>query len=244
MIIDLVAPDSYLMINKRAIQIFGLNTAAYLSVIFNIGKTVVRKKKFNPEGWFTVDRKFVQSEIAIKPADQIVIDKSLANVGVIEQNESDYNTIRIHANIFEQIITDTDTKAAKATTAKLKSGKIGKAESRREYIIQMLCDTLTESDPDIRQAKIDLISVIYDKGFCKKVQVECLENDLNNYSADKQIKLALLKKMMINAWKDVAWAIKAYEDEQRKGSGKWKRTVEVAKPECATADSVDKNIKL
>ena len=63
MIVDLLSPANYIMVNRDAVKTLGLNTAVYTSELLTIYKKVVTKKKFvNDDKFFEVDRAYIEKQ--------------------------------------------------------------------------------------------------------------------------------------------------------------------------------------
>ena len=69
MLIDLINSSNYIMVNRDAINVFGLNTAVYCSELLNIYKKAVSKKKITADGYFTVDRNYITKQTSLTDED-------------------------------------------------------------------------------------------------------------------------------------------------------------------------------
>lgn len=62
MLIDILNSANYIMVNRDAIRIFGLNTAVYCAELLNIYKKAVIKQKLVDDTYFRVDRKYIENQ--------------------------------------------------------------------------------------------------------------------------------------------------------------------------------------
>ena len=74
MLLDVFDNDNSISVNYRTIQIFGLPTAVYLTELINIYKKATRKNKLVEDGYFKVDRKYVNNVLCLTPEEQIICD--------------------------------------------------------------------------------------------------------------------------------------------------------------------------
>ena len=66
-------------------------------------------------------------------------------------------------------------------------------------------------------------------GTLKKAQVGLVEDAIDAYSKDKQVKIKLFQILAINSWRDPQWAISRYErDYKPKGLGEQKTATSLA----------------
>lgn len=215
MVIDLVAVDSYMMINRRAAQVLGLPVAVYLSEVLNIGKTVVRKQKYDENGFFKLDRNFIERQTTIEKVDQLAYDSLLQKNGILEISPEDKNKVMLHADTFMMLITTEDETVLKNLEKVAKTTKTAKKESKKEAILQMLKDSVQGVEPEVKVEIDNWIDVVYEKGVCKRVQVVNFVESLKEYSESPTVQKDLLKILIINGWKDVQFAINRYEDRHK-----------------------------
>ncbi|MBO7079745.1 MAG: hypothetical protein J6W64_08065 [Bacilli bacterium] len=79
---ELMASDSYGRYNRKLMKLAGLNTAVYWSEILDIIIHVVKKKKFDENGFFKIDRKYIEDRTGLEIEDQLDCDAILENLKV------------------------------------------------------------------------------------------------------------------------------------------------------------------
>lgn len=210
--IDVLATDSHIIVNKRLAEIFGISEAVYLSELFNISKKAVNKKSFDPEtGYFTLARKYIEKQTTIKPTQQCEFDQKFQQAGILEVSETNIDMIRIDTSKVISLITCQDVKVLAAVVNQAKTDKETKKETKRNAIIQMLKNSIKTADQQVRAALENWVSVVYDKGMCKKAQVEVFENQLNLYTANSATQLAIINICIAQGYKNCDFGIQIYE---------------------------------
>ena len=70
-------------LNKKLVKIVGFEIAAYWSELQSILKQVVKKQTMDEQGFFTLDREFVERETTLTIAKQLKCEEKLVSLGVI-----------------------------------------------------------------------------------------------------------------------------------------------------------------
>ena len=98
--VDLVSSDGYGRYNRKFARLVGITAAVYWSEILDISTKVVKKKKFDDEGYFKVDRKYIEERTALTVEEQLDCDSILTNIGVLEVQAAETNMIRVQLRVF------------------------------------------------------------------------------------------------------------------------------------------------
>ena len=219
MLLDIAAASAYGRFNKKFATIVGLETSVYWSEIMVILERVREKKTYDAEGWFKLNREYVQKQTTLTSEQQIACDATLAKLGLLETDSVDLNKMRVDIRKFFYIITEEDlseikkiTKTAKSTT------KAGKAEGKKLGIINRLFSRVLETDQDLLQLYMKFIEVAYSKGMQTNAQIDLFQQELNAYTEDLQVKKDILKIAIERGYKCFEWSKTIYEKDH-KGSG-------------------------
>lgn len=139
MLIDLLNSSNYIMVNKDAIRIFGLNTSVYCAELLNIYKKAVEKKKLINDSYFKLDRNYIMRETSISIEDQIKCDLNLVKVNIIKVSEEDPDIINFNVETFASILSCEDVKILDNVSKKVKVGnpKATKATQRERIIVNL-----------------------------------------------------------------------------------------------------------
>lgn len=135
--------NSYLLLNKKLVRIFGADLALYWSVLSDIIGKVLEKKDRKPlvdgEGYFTVDRDYISLETGLSLEQQFNCDSILVRAGVLVVG-SDRNKLQPDLKNMVEIIVSDDTKflqtlSKKAILPKGITEKNANAAKRAEELV-------------------------------------------------------------------------------------------------------------
>jgi len=215
-LIDLLSPANYIMINRNAINTLGLNTAVYCSELLTIYKKVVTKKKFvNEDNYFQIDRIYIKTQTTLNEEDQLKCDLILEKVGIIKRDTDNVNIIYFDVEAFSSLLACEDIKILNTikNTAKVKVSKKDKEES----MLQKVKEAIITPDYDIMMALRDWIDSMYTKRPVNRTQLALFQKTLNDYcKGDKQKTIEIINIASIRQYIDCSWAIKVYEDSLTK----------------------------
>ena len=220
--------NCYLSINEKLIQMIGLDTAAYLTVVLDALHQAVKKGKVNDEGYFKLDRKYANERTGLSTTEQKHCDDRLIAIGLMRRDATTLNLLSVDVGAVVKFIQQDDAKfidQVKLTLAKTKKAEAD--EYKKEQIIRIAKAQVKTTDFEIRQSIFDWIEAM--DGTLKKAQVGLVEDAIDTYSKDKQVKIKLFQILAINSWRDPQWAISRYErDYKPKGLGEQKTATSLA----------------
>lgn len=214
--------NCYLSINEKLIQMLGLDTAAYLTVVMDALHQAVKKDKVNEQGYFKLDRKYALERTGLTTTEQKHCDERLMAIEVLKRDEHKLDLLSLDIGAIVKLIQQDDAKLA--DQIKLRLAKTKKAEAdeyKKEQITRAVKAVVKTTDFDVRQAIYAWIEAM--DGTLKKTAVPLVEDAIDNYTRDKQVKIKLFQILTINTWRDPQWAIKRYENDYKpKGLGEQK----------------------
>jgi hypothetical protein len=194
-----------LHINKKLAKIAGLDVAVYWAELQSILKQVVKKQTADEQGFFTLDRAYVERETTLTVTKQLKCDEKLISLGVMLKDPEDPNKISIAVNGMVALITEEDTtklKKKSANSADAKAAKVAgiKTTMKRAIFTQ---------DPALREAYERWIDGMVDAQNCKftKAVVQLFEKTVTQYTPDKSTQLKIIEIATINSYRDATWAI-------------------------------------
>ena len=195
-----------LRLNKRLVKLAGLEVAAYWAELHNILRRVVVKHTADEQGFFTLDRAYVERETSLTVTKQLKCEAKLVEMGVVAKDPSDPNRITVSVSNMIEIITDEDTtklkKSTKAAKEEAKAAKVAgiKATMKR---------ALLETDPELRYAYEQWIDGMVDAANCKftKAVVQLFERTVTEHTTDKATRLKIIQIATANSYRDATWAI-------------------------------------
>lgn len=219
--LDIISSYERIEVNTKAINIFGRDAALYLSELMWVYSQVVRKKleecKAN-DGYFTLDRNYVQTRTTLTIEEQLGIDKGLSKAGILEVNENDPNSIRINAEKYASILVDDDVKSIYEIQKISKLGREDKAKVKKASVRLNLIAALSEPDVDVLEAYKTWIDAMLEAGKpMSKPAIQIYQRNLDNYTNSKQVKLKLLELATTLGYHEFAWTRDQYEKYYAKG---------------------------
>lgn len=220
--------NCYLSINEKLIQMIGLDTAAYLTVVLDALHQAVKKGKVNDDGYFKLDRKYANDRTGLSTTEQKHCDDRLIALGLMKRDTETLNLLSVDVGAVVKFIQQDDAKFI--DQVKLILAKNKKAETdeyKKEQILKVTKAQVKTTDFEIRQAIFDWIEAM--DGTLRKTQVGLVEDAIDAYTKDKQVKIKLFQILAINTWRDPQWAIQRYErDYKPKGLGEQRTATSTA----------------
>lgn len=214
--VDILSPDAYGRFNRKLAQLTSLTVAVYWSEVLDISTKVLKKGKFDSEGFFKLDRKYIETRATICPEEQMASDTVLMNLGILEVSESDPCLIRVKLETAISILADDTFKIDKSAKKKVGVSKIQAAANKKAGIIYTMKGCISETDPDIRTKYEAWVESVYaGKYFLTKALIQAFESQVNAYTTDKAVKLALLEEAVLTGYREFEWVRKRYETTKR-----------------------------
>ena len=93
--------NCYLSINEKLIQMIGLDTAAYLTVVLDALHQAVKKGKVNDEGYFKLDRKYATERTGLSTTEQKHCDDRLITIGLMKRDSETLNLLSVDVGACE-----------------------------------------------------------------------------------------------------------------------------------------------
>lgn len=194
-----------LRLNKRLVKIAGFEVAAYWAELQSILKQVVKKQTMDEQGFFVLDRDFVERETTLTINKQLKCDDKLVSLGVMMKDPENPNRLAIAVNGMVAVITDEDTTKLKKTSAVKKDEKAAKIAGIKANMKK----ALVETHPELRAAYERWIDGMVDAANCRftKAVVQLFEQTVTSYTPDKAKRLRIIEIATANSYKDATWAI-------------------------------------
>lgn len=217
-----------LRLNKRLVKLAGFDVAAYWAELQSILKQVVKKKTADENGFFLLDREYVERETTLTITKQFKCEEKLVAMGVILKDPDNPNRLTISVQNMIEIITDEDTKKLKKTSAVKKDEKAAKLEGMKLTMKKALLET----DLELRAAYERWVDGMIDAANCRftKAVVQLFEKTVTEYTTDKATRLKIIEIATASSYRDATWAI-------NKLSGSFKPGARIA-PVNTTAQKV------
>lgn len=247
MLIELLNAHNYISYNIRTSQIFGLNTAVYISELMSINDKAIKKEKVIDKVYFKLDRKYVFTRTTLSAEEQLRIDDKLIKVGIIAKHETNPDILKFDTQLYASIITNNDVELIE-DISKIVGGPTAKSskETKKQSIITALKNSVKCSDYELLTALRDWIDAIFanPKGsYLSKASVEIFQQTLYDYTkGDLDLALRLVKIATVQGYRDCNWAISIYEKDERMKKEIQSKNPRVTVQKRATQDSLSEEV--
>lgn len=203
-----------LRLNKRLVKIAGFEVAAYWAELQSVLKQVVKKQTMDEQGFFLLDRSYVERETTLTISKQLKCEEKLIELGALLRDTENPNRIAIGVNAMVAVITGED-------TTKLKKSGRSSADEKAAKIAGMkatMKKAIVETDPETRAAYERWIDGMIDAANCRftKAVVQIFEKTITEYTTNKAIRLKIIEIATTNSYKDATWAINRLTGDSKK----------------------------
>jgi hypothetical protein len=194
-----------LRLNKKLVKIAGFEIAAYWSELQSILKQVVKKQTADEQGFFNLDRDYMERETTLTLTKQLKCEEKLLTMGVIIKDPSNPNRLAISVTNMVEILSDEDTKKLKKTAAVKKDEKAAKIAGMKATMKKAILET----DLELRAAYERWIDGMIDAQNCRftKAVVQLFEKTVTEYTTDKATRLKIIEIATVSSYRDATWAI-------------------------------------
>lgn len=213
MYIDLLSKESHLMVNKKLIRVIGLSNAAYLAAIVEIMSAVLKKQTYNEEGFWPVDREYVEQCTGLTAKEQRVCDEALNKLAIIYSDKTNKDLICVDLQKLLPVIVD-DTKCTLQTISKAtKIDKETKSRNKKEAQIENMCMHCDDKEPDenLRELYHAWVRSVYTKNYLTHAVIDIFIADINAFTEDPVIKADVLRYAVSTGYKTASWVLGAYK---------------------------------
>lgn len=191
----------------------GLNTAVYWNALADIGVKVDKKQKYDPQGFFKLDRAYVEAVTTLTPLQQMKCDQILAKEGILAIDESDPDRIAMSSiaavalgmnGDFETVVAVAKERAT--NKAKNKTQLTDEERSAKmRGMVSALMNYVVEPDLEIHQAYSKWVEAMV--GRINKTTVTNFVATIQAAKLDKPTTIFVIDRAAGNFWKDAAWTI-------------------------------------
>ena len=237
MLLDVFDNDNSISVNYITIQIFGLPTAVYLTELINIYKKATRKNKLVEDGYFKVDRKYVNNVLCLTPEEQIICDLNLIKTSVLKKSSDNPDILKIDIKLYLSLLCSEDMKLYDDVKKQMKVQKPkGTKESQRQQYINVLKNSIECSNYELLTALRDWVEGVYARpnGFLSKSSIKIFQDTLNSYTkGDLDLALRVVQIATVQGYRDCQWAINMLEDSEKRKKKQNNSQIRVTEQEVA-----------
>ena len=220
--LDVMSQYNTLQVNIKLANLLGLEVATYWAALMDVYARVVNKKKedlLDNDGYFELDRDYITKRTTLTLDKQLEIDTGLNKIEVLFQDENDINSIKLDVEKLCAILVDDSIDAIRDVQRRSKLRREDTARAKKASVRINLVAALKETDTDVLAAYNNWIDALLEaKKPITRQALDIYQNNLNNYTDNKQTKIKILEIATTNAYTEFAWAMKIYEKDYR-GNG-------------------------
>lgn len=210
MLVELLSQSNYQSFNIKVAHLLGLETSIYVSVLIDINEKALRKDKILDDGFFSIDRDYIEERTTLSKAKQCKIEAELNKAGLVELSH-DY--IKLNLDILTSLVLEENENIRKDLT---QFRKAVTAKSKGDYILESVKKNIDVTLPmDLQMAYADWLDSVYSKlNFINKQTLFNAQREVDaaaNHDLDKAIEI--IKIATASGWKDMKWAVKVYNEK-------------------------------
>ena len=212
MVLDLLSTDMQISFNLKLAHRIGLHAAIYLGELLNINKKAVTKSKITDGGFFRIDRNYVEQRTTLTRSEQKELDEALKSLQVLNVDSTNKDLININVDSITGLLLDDNDTLVDKVTQPVRKKRVTKADAIRAS----LKDAITATNPELRAAYEEWIdAVLLRQGWMSVASIKDGQELVDKYTnRDLDVALGVIRIGAINGWRDISWAINAYEKER------------------------------
>lgn len=208
MLVELLSQSNYQSFNIKLAQLLGLESSIYLSALIDINEKAYRKDKII-DGFFIVDRDYVEKRTTLNKTRQSKIESELSRVGILQLSNE---RIKINLEILTSLVLEENEDIRKDLSSFRKAAT---AKSKGDYILNAVKNNIDQTLPEeLQQAYSNWLDSVYSKfNFINKQTLFNAQVEVNNAANhDLDAAINIINIAAANGWKDMKWAVKVYKE--------------------------------
>lgn len=217
MLVELLASDNYVCYNRRLAEILGVKSAIYLSEILNINEKAYRKKAFDEENYFDLDRDYFTRRTALTTDEQLEIENNLTKLKIILKPKKDSCKIYIDTGMIISLLSSEDESLINSVSNVAKLRESVSKRNKAESIKSKLKEKVSSSNEELIKAYYEWIDAVYTKqGWMNAQNVASAQQTVDNFSnRDLDRALELIHIATENGYRDMNWAIRVFNERHK-----------------------------
>ena len=214
MLFDMLSTDMYVSFNCKLAHRIGLHTSIYVTELLNINRKAFIKNKLTVDGFFKIDRNYVEQRTTLSKKEQKELDEILVNLNILEVSPNSKDILKLDIDALTGVMLDD----RKTIEAKIKPIVKRKRVTKKEEITIALKAKIETDNLELKQAYEEWIDAVMDhQGWMASASVVEGQKIIDRYTQkDLDLALEIIKIATINGWRDMTWAIDKFEREYKK----------------------------
>jgi len=211
MYLDVLAGDSFGRYNIKLAKLAGLQTAVYWETLLNIITRVVKKKTYNEEGFFKVDRKYVESITTLTVEEQYVCDEALSKLEVVLYNKDNRDLLQVNVKNMLSVLVEDNISDLKKISKLAKVSKADKAAGKKIGVVERVVGLFNETDQISELAVRKLVGVYYDKGIQRNDQWNAIIPIIHEAAHDPDTLTRLVDHILATNYTSIPTAVESFK---------------------------------
>lgn len=216
MFLDVLSGNANILMNIKLARITNITTAVYFSELTNILIEVRRKNKCDSNGFFKLNRKYVEERTTLSVEEQLECDTILAKLGVFAADAEDPDRIMISPERMTNLLINDNLEGIASVKSKLKVNRTETAAKKKAGTILNMKNICAELEPneEIRTALYAWVDAVYackSRGFLRKDIITNFVTEIRQFSMEPAVQLKIIAIASANGWSCAEWAINSYK---------------------------------
>lgn len=219
--LDVMATDSYIMINKKLAKMTNFQTAAYWAILLNVLKQVKLKNTYDPAtGFFPLKRSYIEDELGINTDEQKNCDIILARLGTLNVDPGNKNRVSLNVKRMQELLVDDSLIPEDLLPKTIKQTYTDKQTAKKAGIKAGIVALFNETNEDALTAITNLVEVYYDKGYCKHASWTPVVTIINAACPTPEAKVELINFILTTNWQSITAAIDKFMQSHKSNGTK------------------------
>ena len=209
MLVELLSQSNYQSFNIKLAHLLGLEASIYISALIDINEKAYRKNKITEEGFFSIDRDYIEQRTTLNKVRQNKIETELNRVGILQLSN---DCIKINLDILTSLVLEENENIRKDLSSFRKAAT---AKSKGDYILNGVKSNIDQTLPEeLQLAYSNWLDSVYAKfNFINKQTLFNAQTEVNAAANhDLDVALNIINIAAANGWKDMRWAVKVYRE--------------------------------
>ena len=162
---------------------------------------------------FTIDRAYIEKRTTLTKAQQLEIDETFKEIGLLKVDESNQNMMSLDITTLTSIMSEGKEFIKEL---KLMTKRISKTRRTKDEIIkEELKNHIQTDNPELYEAYCDWIDAVYAKqGWMSARSVKVAQQDVDNCSnRNLDVALKIIEIAAVRGYREMEWAINVYKQD-------------------------------
>lgn len=227
--------------NVDIAKLFGVMTSSMITYIDSEYSSAVRMGLLNKNNTFSIYRSEIYEHTGITPQEQMLVEKSLGTLGVLEVSPFKDEKDRVYYRFLPNVLADGLNRAINAPnpvsaiamsmdTPTAKTSRITAKERNRNEAKR----AIKETDGALRQLLCDWVDAVFARNMVLTPAAVSISEEQLNQLTQTSAKEEVLHIAIKNGYRDISWAISAYNENSKDAVPKNWKSYESMQPNADT----------